>query len=214
LAGIFKIGMQLFTACGPEGVCKIASLGSGIFLDLKFHDIPNTVAGAVRAAVDLPKLSFLNVHALGGLEMMRAAAEARGAKPGSTKLLGVTILTSMDAQAVRSVGISGTPAAEVLKLAKLVERAGLDGVVASTHEVKNLRKAFGKDFVLMVGGVRPIPAGGKRPSDDQARVATPAEAVRAGADYLIVGRPINAAPDPVAAAKAILNEMAEAEVSR
>ena len=201
--------MQLFTACGPEGLRKIASLGSGIFLDLKFHDIPNTVAGAVRAAIELPNLKLLNVHTLGGLEMMRAAAQARDTRPGGPKLLGVTILTSMDAKAVRRVGIAGSPATEVLRLAKLAQRAGLDGVVTSTHEVKKLRKTFGEDFVLVVGGVRPRPKGGKRPSDDQARVATPAEAVRAGADYLVVGRPINAAPDPVAAAKAILAEISQ-----
>jgi len=208
---MLKIGMELFTSCGPEGLRKIASLGSKIFLDLKFHDIPNTVAGAVRAAVQLPDLKLLNVHALGGLSMMQAAAEARGTNPNAPKLLGVTILTSMDAAAIRGVGIAGTPAAEVFKLAKLVKRAGLDGVVTSTHEAKKLRKTFGKDFVLAVGGVRPQPKTGTRPSDDQARTATPAEAIHAGVDYLVVGRPINAASDPVAAARAILSEISQAQ---
>jgi len=217
LVGIFKIGKQLFTAAGPEAVRRVASLGTGIFLDLKYHDIPNTVNGALRAAACLPNLKLVNVHTLGGFEMMRQAAATIASVPNPPKLLGVTILTSMDAKAIRGVGISGTPATRALALAKLAKKAGLDGVVASAHEVKALRRACGKDFVLAIGGIRPDMkvAGGrnasKRKQDDQSRIATPGATIRAGADYVIVGRPINAAPDPVAAARAILDEIAEAE---
>lgn len=154
---------------------------------------------------------------------MRAAAEALAPFPNRPKLLGVTILTSMDAKAMASVGISGSPATRALALAKLAKRAGLDGVVASAHEVKALRRACGKEFVLAIGGIRPEAGAGKTMArgkiqsatrskrDDQSRIATPGAAIRAGADYVIVGRPINAAPDPVAAARAIVEEIAQAE---
>lgn len=219
LVGLFKIGKQLFTAAGPEAVRRIASLGTGIFLDLKYHDIPNTVNGALRAAASHPGIKLVNIHTLGGFEMMRQAAQTIAAVPNPPKLLGVTILTSMDAKAIRGVGISGTPGTRVMALAKLAKKAGLDGLVASAHEVKALRKAYGKDFILAIGGIRPdtkVACGrnaSKGKQDDQSRIATPSATIRAGADYLIVGRPINAAPDPVSAARAILDEISEAEAA-
>ncbi len=219
LIGIFKINIHLFTAEGPAAIGELRQLGPEIFLDLKFHDIPNTVAGAVSAAVGLPGVRLLDVHTLGGLEMMRAAAKARDEsalpKAQRPKLLGITILTSMDNSSLRKVGISGTASGRAVKLAQLARQAGLDGVVASPHEVRAIRRACGKDFLIVVPGVRPEAGkrsgiSGKRKKDDQARVATPAEAIRAGADYLVIGRPITAAPDPEAAARAILEEIASA----
>lgn len=209
-AGVFKIGKQLFTAEGPEAVRKIASLGLGIFLDLKYHDIPNTVACAVTAASELPGLKLLNVHASGGLEMMRAAAAVCQNKPSAPTLLGVTVLTSLNAKALRDVGVASSPSIQVLRLAKLAKRAGLAGVVCSAHEVKAIRRACGSDFLTVVGGTRP---GGKLlgSKDDQSRIMSPGDAVRAGASYLVVGRPIYEAADPVAAAKAIAEEIAAAE---
>lgn len=220
LSGIgcmFKIGSRLFTAAGPESVRAIAKLGAGVFLDLKFHDIPNTVAGAVRAALSLPGIRLVNVHALGGVSMMTAAAQAKadsaGAASASAKLIGVTVLTSMDARGLRQVGVSGETAGAVMKLAKLAKKSGLDGVVASAHESQRIRKAFGKDFVIVNPGVRPkgdaLP-GKQESKDDQRRVATPAEAIRAGADYVVIGRPITAAADPRAAAEAIVREIESA----
>lgn len=254
--GLFKIGSELFTAIGPASVVMLEKLCAGIFLDLKFHDIPNTVAGAVRSAAALPGVRLINVHALGGLEMMQAAAEAlrnspvgallvhpelargkRGAAPAANrpKLLAVTILTSMDAAALRSAGIAGPPAKRVVALAKLAQRAGCDGVVCSPLEVRAIRRACGPKFLTVVPGIRPDPEAARRlkgaaqsasPSlssrakrrtslkaqkkDDQSRIATPAEAIRAGADYIVVGRPITAAPDPRAAAQSILSEISSA----
>ena len=210
--GMFKINIHLFTAAGPQAVREIAGLGCGVFLDLKYHDIPNTVAGAVAAAAGLPGIELLNVHASGGLEMMRAAAKSlaeaapQHARP---KLIAVTILTSLDQQALRQIGMSGSPKARVVSLARLARKAGLDGVVASPREVRAIRQACGKDFLIVVPGVRPREKGAKR-RDDQARVATPGEAIRDGADYLVVGRPITAAADPVAATQAIVDEIAGA----
>jgi orotidine-5'-phosphate decarboxylase len=219
LVGMFKINIHLFTAEGPSAVRSLAQLGPDIFLDLKFHDIPNTVTGAVSAAAGLPGVRLLDVHALGGLAMMRAAAEARDMsklpKSQRPKLLGVTILTSMDNRALRDVGISGPASGRAVKLARLARQAGLDGVVASPQEVRAIRRACGKDFLIVVPGIRPAVgvASGRakhRKTDDQARVATPAEAIRVGADYLVIGRPITAAPDPQSAARAILEEIASA----
>jgi len=197
---------------------KLNSLGPGIFLDLKFHDIPNTVQGAVSSAVALPGVQLLDVHALGGLEMMRAAVKARNEAKGPKsvpKLLAITILTSMDNAALRGVGIAGPASKRVVQLARLAQNAGLDGVVASPQEVRGIRRACGKDFLIVVPGIRPVIEGGpaakrKRKTDDQARVATPGEAIRAGADYLVVGRPITGAADPEAAAHAILEEISAA----
>lgn len=204
--GMFKIGKQLFTAEGPQAVQRIASLGTGIFLDLKFHDIPNTVAGAVAAAAGLPGVRLINVHCLGGSAMIQAAANAlRPFRPG-VKLLGVTVLTSMDAATLREVGVSGTPAARAVKLARMGQQAGLDGVVASPLEIAAIRRACGARFLIVTPGIRPAAAA----KGDQARTAAPAAALRAGADYLVVGRPITAAPDPLAATARILDEMISA----
>jgi len=220
VVGIFKINIHLFTAKGPAAVEKLNGLGPGIFLDLKFHDIPNTVKGAVASAVALPGVQLLDLHALGGLEMMCAAAKARDeAKKDSRsvapKLLAITILTSMDNAALRGIGIAGPASKRVIQLARLAKKASMDGVVASPHEVRGIRRACGKDFLIVVPGIRPVVGGGparrqKGKTDDQARVATPAEAIRAGADYLVIGRPITGASDPEAAARAILEEISSA----
>jgi orotidine-5'-phosphate decarboxylase len=213
---MFKINIQLFTAAGPTAVEKLRQLGAEIFLDLKYHDIPNTVSGAVSAACTLPGVRLLNIHTLGGVEMMRAAATAlnssRLPKAQRPKLLGVTILTSMDNAALGEVGIAGPASRRVVKLARLAQDAGLDGVVASPQEVRVIRRACGKDFLIVVPGVRPEVGGGpkrgkRKKTDDQARVATPTDAIRDGADYLVIGRPITGAPDPESAARAIVEEI-------
>jgi len=211
-AGLCKVGSQLFTAEGPKAVEKIAKLGFGVFLDLKFHDIPNTVAGAVAAAAELPGVQLLTLHALGGVEMMRAAVSAVGpaGKKKRPALLGVTILTSHDAGTLRSVGISGSPASRALALARLAKKAGLDGVVASAHEAAAIRAACGAGFLIVVPGVRPANAW----ANDQSRVATPAAAIRSGADYLVVGRPITGAANPRGAAIAIVEEIAAGDKVR
>ena len=205
-AGLFKVGLQLFSAEGPQAVRTLAGLGFEIFLDLKFHDIPNTVAGAVRAAAALPKVRLINVHALGGLEMMRAARDAVSGMRKRPALLGVTILTSMDAPELRRVGISGAPAKRAVELARLAKQAGLDGVVASGNEALAIRRACGPKFVIVVPGVRPASAD----LDDQVRVTTPTQAIQAGANYLVVGRPITGARDPRGAALKIAREIAGA----
>jgi orotidine-5'-phosphate decarboxylase len=211
LVGMFKINIHLFTAEGPEAVRKIGALGPGVFLDLKYHDIPNTVAGAISAAAELPEVRLLDLHASGGAPMMRAAAQALAQHGGNlrAKLLGITILTSLDETELRRIGFKGTPGAKALGLARLAKKCGLDGVVASPKEVKRIRRACGPDFLIVVPGIRPA-QGGARTADDQARISTPAEAIRAGADYLVIGRPITAAPDPAAAAQAIAQEIAAA----
>jgi orotidine-5'-phosphate decarboxylase len=204
--GLFKVGSQLFTAEGPRAVERLAALGSGIFLDLKFHDIPNTVGSAVAAAADLPQVRMLTLHTLGDLPMMRAARDAVAAKRRPPLLLGVTILTSMESASLRRVGISGSPASRALSLARLAKQGQLDGVVASSHEAQAIRRACGPDFLIVVPGVRPASAS----LNDQARVATPAKAIEAGANYLVVGRPITQAANPRAAALAIAKEIAAA----
>lgn len=206
VAGFFKVGKQLFTAEGPQAVKKLAGLGADIFLDLKFHDIPNTVAGAVAAAAGLPRVRMLTLHATGGLAMMRAARQAVAGKKNRPLLLGVTLLTSLDSEALRRIGIAGPVASRVVALARLAKEAGLDGVVSSPQEARAIRRACGQKFLIVVPGVRPKSAA----AQDQSRVATPAEAIRAGADYLVVGRPITAAKDPRAAALAIHEEIAAA----
>ena len=209
--GMFKINTHLFTSAGPEAVRSIAALGAEIFLDLKFHDIPNTVAGAVSSALTLLGVRLIDLHTTGGEAMMRAGAEViakAGTKSRRPNLLGITILTSMDRAALGRVGISGTPGARAVSLARLAKKSGLDGVVASPHEVRQIRRACGPKFLIVVPGVRPAVAGDAKRADDQARVATPGEAIRAGADYLVVGRPITGAPDPVAAADSIVAEIA------
>jgi orotidine-5'-phosphate decarboxylase len=219
LVGMFKIGSQLFTAAGPAAVKEVAALGPGVFLDLKFHDIPNTVAGAVLSAAAISGVQLMNIHALGGAAMMAAAAQAISAVSAMgedrPRLLAVTILTSMDQKSMREAGIGGLPKERVLKLAKLAKKAGVDGVVASVEEARAIRKACGPDFLIVTPGVRPAePGAGKKsrgPGDDQARTATPREAIEAGADFLVVGRPILAAADPRAAAQAIVEEIAAAK---
>jgi orotidine-5'-phosphate decarboxylase len=210
---MFKINTHLFTAEGPVAVKKLASLGPGVFLDLKFHDIPSVVGGAVRSAIALPGIRLVNLHALAGTEAMAAAAIAgKSGKGGAkrVKVIAVTILTSHDAPSLRRVGIPGTVQREVRRLALLARQAGLDGVVASPHEVQAIRRACGPRFLIVVPGIRPAAGSTSGRKDDQSRTATPAATIRAGASYLVVGRPITAAPDPPAAAQAILEEMAAA----
>jgi orotidine-5'-phosphate decarboxylase len=203
---MFKVGSQLFTTEGPRAVQKLAGLGFDIFLDLKFHDIPNTVAGAVAAAAKLPRVRLVNVHASGGVEMMRAAREAVGNGKSRPALLAVTILTSLDAKDLRAVGMLGSPASRAIALAQLAKSAGMDGVVASAQEVKAIRRACGPKFLIVVPGIRPAATS----ANDQSRIATPAEAIRAAANYLVVGRPITAARDPRTAALAVAQEIATA----
>jgi orotidine-5'-phosphate decarboxylase len=215
LVGMFKIGNQLFTSAGPEAVKQVAALGNAVFLDLKFHDIPNTVAGAVLSAAAIPGVQLVNVHALGGAAMLRAAAQAvsAGVPMGAdrTRLIAVTILTSMEHKTMREVGIGGTPLTRAVKLAQLTKKCGVDGVVASVQEAKAIRKACGREFLIVTPGVRPAAKSGTKKEDDQARTATPAEAIKAGADYLVVGRPIIAADDPRAATRAVVEEIAAAK---
>ena len=215
LVGMFKIGNQLFTAAGPTAVKEVAALGTGIFLDLKFHDIPNTVAGAVLSAAAMTGVQLVNVHALGGKAMLEAAVQAisAGVPMGADRprLLAVTILTSMDQKTMKEVGISGAPKLRVTKLAQLAKSAGVDGVVASVQEARAIRKACGRDFLIVTPGVRLKEKTASAEQDDQARTATPTEAIRAGADFLVVGRPILAAPDPRAAAQSIVEEIGAAK---
>jgi orotidine-5'-phosphate decarboxylase len=208
--GLFKVGSQLFTAEGPRAVERLAGLGPSIFLDLKFHDIPTTVGSAVAAAADLPKVRMLTLHTLGDLAMMRAARDAVAAKRRPPLLLGVTILTSMESASLRRVGISGSPASRALSLARLAKQAQLDGVVASSHEAQAIRRACGPNFLIVVPGVRPASAS----LNDQARVAAPSEAIQAGANYLVVGRPITQAASPRDAALAVAKEIASARPRR
>lgn len=203
---MFKVGSQLFTSEGPRAVTKLAGLGFDIFLDLKFHDIPNTVAHAVAAAITLPRVRLVTLHAAGGLAMMRAAREAAGDRKNRPALLAVTVLTSFDEPTLQEIGMAGPLESRVLALARLAQKAGLDGVVTSAHEAPAVRREMGPAFKILVPGVRPAAAA----ANDQSRVATPGDAVRAGADYLVVGRPITAAADPRAAAKAIVAEIAAA----
>jgi len=215
LVGMFKIGAQLFTAAGPSAVKEVSALGPGIFLDLKYHDIPNTVAGAVLSSAALPGVQILNVHALGGSAMMEAAAKAvsAGVPLGMdrTQLIAVTILTSMDQKAMKEVGIGGPAKDRVVKLAKLAKSSGVDGVVASVQEAKAIRKACGREFLIVTPGVRPTEKNTAPEKDDQARTATPTQAIRAGADFIVVGRPILVSPDPRAAVQSIVDEIAAAK---
>ena len=198
--GFFKVGSQLFTAAGPDFVRSLSARGEKVFLDLKYHDIPNTVASAVSAASRLG-VSLLTVHALGGQAMMEAAV---GALPAlDARLIAVTVLTSHEAPALASLGLAPDVPASVQRLACLAQASKVDGVVASPHEVALIREACGPDFLVVTPGIRP--AGAR--AGDQARAATPAAALAAGADYLVVGRPITEARDPAAAAQAILEEM-------
>lgn len=195
-----KVGKQLFTRSGPAAVTTLVERGFEVFLDLKFHDIPNTVANACRAAADLGAW-MVNVHAQGGRRMMEAARKAVG--DGGPRLMAVTVLTSLGTEDLMELGMAGSPGDVVLRLAALAEAAGLDGVVCSPREITELRRERGGDFLLVTPGIRPAAAG----HGDQRRVMTPAEAMVAGSSYLVIGRPITAAPDPMAALVAIEEEM-------
>lgn len=202
--GGLKLGKEFFTACGPDGVQAVTECGIPVFLDLKFHDIPNTVAGAIRASL-LFSPYMVNVHACGGEKMMRAAI--RSAKKGGKDrpmVLGVTVLTSMDFKDLEDIGIKSSISNQVLRLAILSQNSGLDGVVCSAQEVRVIRKHLGKNFKLIVPGIRPFWA----KKNDQRRIVSPAEAVELGADYLVIGRPITDAADPVEAANKIAAEIA------
>jgi len=213
-AGMFKVGLENFTAEGPVLPRFLVATGEKVFLDLKLHDIPNTVRAAARVAAQLG-VSMFNVHASGGRKMMEAALQ--GAAEGSelrqdgvrSRVLAVTVLTSLTEEVLRELGISGSAEEVVVRLARLARDAGFDGVVASPKEIAALRRALGPDFLIVTPGIRPANAA----ADDQARIATPGAAIRAGADYLVVGRPITAAADPTAAADAIVAEMDRAFVT-
>lgn len=194
-----KVGKELFTREGPALVRSLEKAGFDVFLDLKFHDIPNTVARACQAAADLG-VWMMNVHASGGLKMMQAARQALEASGESRPLLiAVTVLTSLDDTALADIGFSESAAGQVVRLAKLAQQAGLDGVVCSALEAEALRQVLGPDFLLVTPGVRPAGAA----SDDQARIMTPVDALRAGADYLVIGRPITQTTKPADALSAI-----------
>ena len=201
----FKVGMELFTAAGPAVVEALVAGGHSVFLDLKFHDIPNTVAGAVRSAARLG-VRLLTIHASGGPAMLAAARTALEGIENPPQLLAVTVLTSMDGVQLLEAGVDRTPARQAELLAKMGLSERIRGFVCSPEEVAALRELAGPDAVLVVPGIRPAGAD----AGDQKRLATPAEALRAGASYLVVGRPITQAPDPAKAAEAILKEMAEA----
>ena len=212
LAGGFKIGNRLFTTEGPALVRRIVDAGSRVFLDLKYHDIPNTVEQAVEAAVGTGAW-MINVHASGGTAMMEAAVRAAREASGrlgrpAPLMIGVTVLTSLDQQALRAIGVERPLLDQVIALALLTQQAGLQGVVASAHETRAIRQACGPQFEIVTPGIRGASAGTER--NDQSRTMGPAEAIRAGASYIVVGRPIIAAPDPRAAGAAIAEELAHA----
>jgi orotidine-5'-phosphate decarboxylase len=200
----FKVGMELYYAAGNDMIRQLRDRGFDVFLDLKLHDIPNTVAGAVRSATKAGA-SLLTIHASGGSAMMTAAADAAKA-PGSPRLLAVTVLTSMDAAQLTGTGVTASPAEQVLRLANLATQSGIDGLVCSAEEVAAVRAATGPNTLLVIPGIRPAGAA----IGDQKRIATPAQAIAQGASMLVVGRPITQAADPGAAAEAILDEIAKA----
>lgn len=204
LVGGVKVGKEFFTANGPDAVKRLSENGMPVFLDLKFHDIPNTVASAIRAAKPLSPF-IIDVHAAGGEAMLKAAADARDTFDGKKPLvIGITVLTSLGDEDLHDMGVSSTAEQQVIRLAKLTQSAGLDGVVCSAREVTALRAELGPDFKLVVPGIRPEWAA----ANDQKRIVTPSDAVKMGADYLVIGRPITAASDPVDAAKRIADELA------
>jgi orotidine-5'-phosphate decarboxylase len=210
--GGIKLGLEFFLAHGAPGVryafpAPVKATGIGFFLDLKLHDIPNTVAGGIRAVVELEP-TYVTIHTAGGAAMMKAAAETAAAEAARLgvvrpKLLGVTVLTSLDKSDLESTGIAGDPAQQVLRLAALARKSGLDGVICSPLEIAALRRECGKDFVLMVPGIRPAGAA----TGDQKRVTTPGEAMALGANHLVIGRPITEAADPAEAAQAIARDL-------
>jgi orotidine-5'-phosphate decarboxylase len=199
-----KIGLQMFTACGPDCVREVADHGFQVFLDLKLHDIPHTVAKAVESLAPLP-IGMLTLHTSGGREMMTAARVVQQQTRPDLLLLGVTVLTSMDTAALAEIGVPGAPDAQVARLARLATHAGLRGLVCSPLEVSLLREQLPPDVQLITPGIRPA---GETRNDDQKRTLTPAEAAQIGANYIVVGRPILKAKDPAAAARLILAELA------
>jgi orotidine-5'-phosphate decarboxylase len=199
-----KVGKELFVAAGPDYVAALVDRGYDVFLDLKFHDIPNTVAAACRAAAHLG-VWMMNVHALGGRAMLESAREALDKAPARPKLIAVTLLTSMQDSDLAEVGIAGNAQQTVSRLANLVQDCGLDGVVCSAREVSVLRRERGSEFLLVTPGIRPAQA----ERGDQARIATPQEAIQNGASYLVIGRPITQAADPLAALAAMQQEIGE-----
>src|SRR5689334_16198784 len=214
VAGMFKVGSQLFTAAGPQIVRDILAQDSKVFLDLKFHDIPHQIAGAARSAAELG-VSLFTIHASGGGEMMRRAVDSVNevaAKGGvRSSILAISVLTSVDATILSQIGVTSTPEESVLRLVKLAEAAGVDGVVASPQEIKTIRRAVSRaEFLVVTPGIRPA----SNEAGDQKRVATPSAAIAAGASYLVVGRPITGAPDPLAAANEIVADMEQGESLR
>jgi orotidine-5'-phosphate decarboxylase len=203
--GGLKVGLEFITALGPSAVREIVALGLPVFADVKFHDIPNTVAGASREIARLGVTVF-NVHASGGEAMMRAAKDAAASVDPRVKVIGVTVLTSLDDGDLKQVGQQGPAREQVLRLARMAKLAGLDGVVCSPQEIGLVREACGPGFLIVTPGVRPAGAD----LADQRRVMSPAEAMRAGADILVIGRPISGAADPAAAARSIAGDVAEA----
>ncbi len=204
-----KVGLEMFTACGPDCVREIAGQGFDVFLDLKLHDIPNTVAKAVESCAKLP-IGMLTLHTCGGREMMQWAVKAQQQHAPNLLLLGVTVLTSMSAPGLAETGVTGSPEQQVVRLGQLAADSGLRGLVCSPLEIAPLRAVLPPSVALVTPGIRPREA----KADDQTRIMTPAEAARSGATYIVVGRPIFKAPDPAAAARAILAELAgEAAVS-
>lgn len=201
--GGVKLGLEFYGANGPAGVQAFVSTGIPVFLDLKLHDIPNTVGGAMKALAMLGA-AIINVHASGGAAMMRAAAEAARTSERRAKIIAVTVLTSLEDRDLAEIGLSGTALAQAVRLAILAKESGLDGVVCSPHEIAAVRAACGSGFLIVTPGVRP--AGGDL--GDQKRVMTPQDAVKAGADILVIGRPITAAPDPIQAARQIAADLA------
>jgi orotidine-5'-phosphate decarboxylase len=206
--GGFKIGLEFISALGPDGIRAIVELGAPVFADVKFHDIPNTVAGASRALASLG-VSIFNIHASGGEPMMRAAVDATSGANPRPKIIGVTVLTSLDDQVLETVGQQPPAAEQVVRLAKLAKKSGLDGVVCSPREIALVRAACGPQFLIVTPGVRPVGAD----LADQRRVETPEAAVRAGADILVIGRPLFAAADPAAAARAIAESLKPEKVA-
>lgn len=207
--GALKLGLEFFTSHGSEGVRKVANLGMPVFLDLKFHDIPNTVAGAIRSAIENMDIFMMTVHTSGGSAMMKSAitiAEETSWELGKKRplIVGVTSLTSMDSQDLQDIGIITPITDHILRLAQLAKNSGLDGVVCPSFEIEYIRKQCGDNFKLVVPGIRP--EGSK--TDDQKRFTTPKEAIDLGADYIVIGRPITTAEDPVASAQQICQDLA------
>ncbi len=197
-----KVGKELFVAAGPALVEELVGRGFAVFLDLKFHDIPNTVAQACKAAARLG-VWMMNVHAAGGPRMMQAAREALEVLPERPRLIAVTVLTSMGEAELRAIGVEANAKQQVMRLAGLARETGMDGVVCSAQEAVDLHQAFGRDFLLVTPGIRPVGS----EVGDQTRILTPAQAIQAGADYLVIGRPITQAADPVAALQQISAEI-------